>query len=161
MNTDFIILAHRLREAVGELDQVMARVERASRAAKPGYADADLYVDAVALNLHDFYTGLERIFRMIGSTVDKSTPASAGWHRDLLDQMCLDLPGLRPRVLSEATCASLGEFLRFRHVVRNVYTFQLDGERVLQLGQRARALFHDVAAELRAFADYLQDSGQS
>ena len=155
MNTDFVVLANRIRETVGDIEQVITRVERAVRAAKRHQDDVDLYIDAIALNLHDFYSGLERIFRQIGSIVDRSTPASEGWHRDLLNQMCLDLPGIRPRVLSEQTCADLDEFLRFRHVVRNIYASRLDGNRVIELAQEARKLNNRIAGELRAFADFL------
>jgi len=160
MNTDFIVLANRIRETVGDLEKTITRVERAIRAAKRDQADIDLYIDSIALNLHDYYTGLERAFRQIGATVDKSTPASESWHRDLLVQMCLDLPPIRPRVLSEQTCAALEDFLRFRHVVRNVYAFQFDGERVNQLAQKARAMHDQIATELRAFADYLEQVGK-
>jgi hypothetical protein len=160
MNTDFIVLANRIRETVSELEQVIARVERGIRAAKRHQDDVDLYIDAIALNLHDFYSGLERVFRQIGSIIDRSTPASEGWHRDLLNQMCLDLPTIRPRVLSEQTCAALEDFLRFRHVVRNVYAFRLDGDRVNQLAQKARALHDQIATELHAFADYLEQVGR-
>lgn len=160
MNTDFIVLANRIRETVSELEQVIARVERGIRAAKRHQDDVDLYIDAIALNLHDFYSGLERVFRQIGSIIDRSTPASEGWHRDLLNQMCLDLPTIRPRVLSEQTCAALEDFLRFRHIVRNVYAFRLDGDRVNQLAQKARALHDQIATELHAFADYLEQVGR-
>ncbi len=160
MNTDFIVLANRIRETVSELEQVIARVERGIRAAKRHQDDVDLYIDAIALNLHDFYSGLERVFRQIGSIIDRSTPASEGWHRDLLNQMCLDLPMIRPRVLSEQTCAALEDFLRFRHIVRNVYAFRLDGDRVNQLAQKARALHDQIATELHAFADYLEQVGR-
>ncbi len=160
MNTDFIVLANRIRETVSELEQVIARVERGIRAAKRHQDDVDLYIDAIALNLHDFYSGLERVFRQIGSIIDRSTPASEGWHRDLLNQMCLDLPTIRPRVLSEQTCAALEDFLRFRHVVRNVYAFRLDGDRVNQLAQKARALHDQIATELHAFPDYLEQVGR-
>ena len=160
MNTDFIVLANRIRETVSELEQVIARVERGIRAAKRHQDDVDLYIDASALNLHDFYSGLERVFRQIGSIIDRSTPASEGWHRDLLNQMCLDLPMIRPRVLSEQTCAALEDFLRFRHIVRNVYAFRLDGDRVNQLAQKARALHDQIATELHAFADYLEQVGR-
>ena len=160
MNTDFIVLANRIRETVSELEQVIARVERGIRAAKRHQDDVDLYIDAIALNLHDFYSGLERVFRQIGSIIDRSTPASEGWHRDLLNQMCLDLPMIRPRVLSEQTCAALEDFLRFRHIVRNVYAFRLDGDRVNQLAQKARALHDQIATDLHAFADYLEQVGR-
>ena len=159
MNTDYLVLANRIREAVGDLEQVIARVERGIRAAKRHQEDVDLYIDAIAINLHDFYSGLERIFRQIGSIVDRSAPASEGWHRDLLNQMCLDIPGIRPRVLSDQTCSDLDEFLRFRHVVRNVYAFRLDGARVTELALEARKLNDRITTELRAFTDFLDQVG--
>ena len=58
MNTDFVVLANRIRETISDLEQVIARVERAIRAAKRHQEDVDLYIDAIALNLHDFYSGL-------------------------------------------------------------------------------------------------------
>jgi len=160
MNADFLVLSSRLRQAMAELDQVIARIERGRRAAKRAQDDVDLYIDSLALNLHDFYNGLERAFRLIGTMVDRSTPTGEGWHRDLLQQMCLDLPGLRPRVLSEETCAGLEEFLRFRHVVRNVYSFQLNGTRVQELAQQVRESYDRVAAEIEAFARFLEDVGR-
>jgi hypothetical protein len=160
VNSNLLILNQRIREETSELIAVVSRAERAIRVARKGGEDADLYADAAALNLHDFYTGLERIFRQIAVTVDRSTPAGQEWHRDLLKQMCLDIPGIRPAVLSPETCAALDEFMRFRHVVRNVYAFQLDGKRVAQLVQEAQALMKRIAAELEGFAAFLERAGR-
>lgn len=160
MNVDYLVLAARIPQDLSELKETIFRAERASRAAKQQASDSDLYIDAVALNLHDFYTGLERIFRQIVTTVDKSMPTNEGWHRDLLRQMCIELPGIRPRVLSETTCSALDEFLRFRHVVRNVYAFQLDGDRVSRLTGEAKALLKQIYAELMKFVVFLEQAGQ-
>lgn len=161
MNADFLVLAGRIRQEVGELENVVARAGRASHVARKGREDSDLYVDAAALNLHDFYTGLERIFRQIAVTVDRSEPAGQEWHRDLLKQMCIDIPDLRPPVLSPEMCAALDEFMRFRHVVCNVYAFQLDGERVEQLVKGGQELMKRIAAELNEFAAFLERSGRA
>lgn len=161
MNAEFLVLAGRIRQEMDELTDVIARAERASHVARKGQEDSDLYIDAAALNLHDFYTGLERIFRQIAATVDRSTPAGQEWHRDLLRQMCIDIVDLRPSVLSPETCAGLDEFMRFRHVVRNVYAFQLDGERVAQLVQEGRVLMGRIEAELGLFASFLEQTGRA
>lgn len=47
----------------------------------------DYYLDSVALNLHGFYSGLERVFEKVASTIDGSVPSAANWHRELLNQM--------------------------------------------------------------------------
>jgi hypothetical protein len=159
VNVDYLVLAARIPQELAELRQTIARAERASQVAKQQVSDSDLYIDAVALNLHDFYTGLERIFRQIVTTVDRSMPISEGWHRDLLRQMCIELPGIRPRVLGETTCRTLDEFLRFRHVVRNVYAFQLDGDRVSRLAEDARVLLENIHSELITFVVFLEKAG--
>jgi hypothetical protein len=51
--------------------------------------------------------------------------------------------------------------MRLRHVVRNVYAFQLDGERVAKLAQEGQALMGRVAAELEEFAAFLERTGRS
>ncbi|HRO23725.1 MAG TPA: hypothetical protein PLR07_05440 [Promineifilum sp.] len=160
MNVDYLVLAARIPQELAELNQVISRAERGNIAAKQHAEDSDLYIDAVALNLHDFYTGLERIFRQIVTTVDRSMPASEAWHRDLLRQMCVELPGIRPRVLTEVTCTALDDFLRFRHVVRNVFAFQLDGDRVGHLTLEARTVFDQLYSELMMFVIFLEQSGQ-
>lgn len=160
MSSEFLVLASRIDQELAALEQTMSRAERALRAANQQRDDADLYIDAVALNLHDLYTGLERIFRGIVTIVDKSMPSGEGWHRDLLQQMCLDLPAIRPRVLTEETCRALEDFLRFRHVVRNIYAFQFDAERVNQLTQEARVLLNRITEELEHFKVFLTQIAQ-
>jgi HepT-like protein len=70
--------------ALADLDRVVSRAERGIRAARRRPEDQDLYIDSAALNLHDFYAGLERIFQQIGSTVDGNMPTGHNWHRELL-----------------------------------------------------------------------------
>jgi hypothetical protein len=49
------------------------------------------------------------------------------------------------------------ELLRFRQVVRHIYTFELDPERVERLASRLRPAYHDVSAALLAFAMSLEE----
>ena len=116
----------------------------------------DLYLDSAALNLHDFYSGLERIFRHIATDVDRSLSLGLDWHRDLLRQMSMALPQIRPEVLSTHTSNALDEYLRFRHVVRNIYAFTFDGERIARLIAQVRPLFTAVRIELLAFSEFLE-----
>jgi HepT-like protein len=85
-------------------------------------ADQDLLLDSVALNLQDFYTGIERAFRRIAGTVDEEVPAGPNWHEGLLRQMAQERTNIRPAVISSDTLEALDQYLRFRHVVRNIYT---------------------------------------
>jgi len=88
--------------------------------------------------LHDFYTGIEKIFESIAKEVDNRLPMGEEWHSELLHQMTLDIPGLRPRVITANTEKKLREYLGFRHLFRKRYGFELDWQKLkkLLLGMR-------------------------
>jgi hypothetical protein len=58
---DYLVAAGRIRQELTDLERVVARVERAITVAHQRLEDQDLYIDSAALNLHDFYAGLEPI----------------------------------------------------------------------------------------------------
>jgi len=152
----YALVSGRARQELENLEHVVSRVEGAMAAARKRPEDQDFYLDSVALNLHDFYAGLERIFRYIASHVERSVPTDGEWHRELLRQMNVEAPGVRPAVLSEESVQALDEYLRFRHVVRNVYTFNFDPERIERLVGRIRPCFEQVRSDLLTFANFLE-----
>lgn len=152
----YLDLVDRIHQELNDLERVIVRAERGIYAARQRPDDQDLYIDSVALNLHDFYTGMERIFQQIGSVVDGNIPGGHNWHQDLLQQMHWELPDLRPPVLSAEGLQMLDEFLRFRHVVRNIYAFQFDPERIARLVSQMRPAWGRVQMELLAFASFLE-----
>lgn len=159
MIESYVVLAGRLRKELDDLERLVARAKRAMNTAQNNPQDTDLYIDSAALNLHDVYSGVERVFKHIAATVDGNVPASAEWHRELLEQMGLDLPKIRPPVLTSNSIQHLDEYLRFRHVVRNVYTFSFDPERIGRLVQELGIVFVEIRQELLAFADFLDKVG--
>lgn len=151
----YTVLSQRIRQELAEIAELVDRVERTMERRQPFMVEDEVFLDAAALNLHAFYTGLERIFRQIAVDMDGSVPSGADWHRGLLKQMTTDLPEVRPAVLTSETAMILDEFLRFRHVVRNIYTFHLDPERVELLVGRLPPVFATARGELLRFADVL------
>lgn len=151
------LLAERVRAEVQALDSVVQRAEGALIRATRQPADQDYFLSAAALDLHGFYAGVERVFELIASDIDESRPTTRHWHRDLLAQMALDVSDLRPAVLQPASQLALQDYLEFRHVVRNVYTFNLRPDRVKELVQNLRPTFLLVQRDLLDFARLLED----
>jgi DNA-binding transcriptional regulator PaaX len=137
------------------LEQVIDRAGQAWLHVETSPEDQYAYLDSVALNLHSFYSGLEKLFELIARHVDQNLPNSENWHRDLLQQMAEDLPSLRPAVISQESANIVDEFRRFRHLVRNVYTTELVPEKMAGLMELLPELWPGLSAELLAFADYL------
>jgi hypothetical protein len=147
-------LAARIREYVVELDLVVERAVRFSKqAAKSG---EDAYWDAVALNLHGYYSGVERIFEDIARTMDASLPEGSDWHQRLLFQMSAEIQGVRPAVIDRETRACLDEFRAFRHIVRNVYAFNFRPQRLQELADSLRDCYAAVQHDLTGFSEFLE-----
>jgi hypothetical protein len=83
-------------------------------------------------------------------------PEGGNWHQELLEQMNTELPGVRPAVLSDASHKKLNRYRGFRHVVRNVYTFDFDPEQIGLLMKRLPETVEHVHDDLRVFADTLE-----
>ena len=100
MSTPHRTVAGRIRLELQEIDRVAERAVSIWQRAASG-AD-DYFVDAVALNLHGYYAGLERVLELIARDIDGTLPSGGHWHEELLRQMAAEIPGVRPAVLSTA-----------------------------------------------------------
>ena len=61
--------------------------------------------------------------------MDQKRPSGEDWHRDLLRQMTQDLVDVRPAVISRETALIMDRFLRFRHLVQNIYVTNLQADK--------------------------------
>lgn len=83
--------------------------------------------------LHDFYTCCERIFKRLAAEINGGSTGGDSWHKELLFRMTIPVENRRPAVLSAGLAANLDDYLSFRHVFRNIYGFELQGERLSRL----------------------------
>ncbi len=88
--------------------------------------------------LHDFYSVIEKIFKRIAARIDRDVPSGEDWHTDLLIRMAIFLDSIRPNVISENLKEQLAEYLRFRHLFRNIYGFELKWEKCKTLRNRKK-----------------------
>ena len=105
--------------------------------------------------LHDFYTGIEKIFESIAKEVDQRMPMGEEWHSELLHQMTLNIPGLRPPAISQGTEKKLREYLGFRHLFRKRYGFELDWEKMKRLLIKISQTLFDLEKEIKVFFNSL------
>ena len=151
-------LAERIRGEADGLDQIVRRTEDVWKRVYEDIEQRDIYIDSVALNLHGFYSGIEKLFEIIAKNIDKSPLTTRKtWHRDLLQKMTEEVPGLRPAVINPCWLPQLDELRRFRHLVRNVYTFNIVPAKVEPIVAALPGLWPHIKDELLAFADFLCD----
>lgn len=163
MSIDLTDLNERIGRELEDIERTLRLAPDAWEGARRFPDQQRHFLNSLALNLHGFYNGLERIFEAIARRFDPTFPAGDRWHRDLLEQMGREIPGVRPAVLSSETVARLDEFLAFRHRVRNLYTFNLDARRLHELLDRLPAAWQSARQDIEMFQSLLQQaaSGKS
>lgn len=153
MNQQAATLAIRIRAELVDVAQIVERAQRLQ--AKAIKQNDDDFYDGVALNLHSFYTAIERVLEDIAREVDESVPTGPDWHRGLLAQLAADFPGVRPAVLQQNSRSCLNDYRGLRHVIRNVYTFNLQPARLKDLVEKLPACHAAIAQDLEKFCDFL------
>lgn len=110
------------------------------------------FIEIAALGalLHTFYTGVENIFKRIALEIDGNLPTGHYWHSELLNLMVQPTAN-RPAVISRPLRHRLKEYLNFRHVFRQAYTYDLDWDKMAALVLNCEDSWHQLRKELEQF----------
>jgi hypothetical protein len=148
-------LAADIEGELTRLDQLEQAIQRVQHEIDQDPSRRDLFYENLALKLHNFYTGCEKILQLVAVELNGGLPSGADWHKRLLDRMSERREG-RPAVLTRETTTRLREFLGFRHIVRNLYGFELDPDRVAALVANYPEVWANVQTDVRAFVNWLR-----
>lgn len=140
-----------LDETVSAIRDELGALRRMDEELSDQLAEAHPHPRILGSLLHDFYICCERVFRRISGEISGSTYGGDQWHKELLYRMTVDVPGVRPAVISEDLAAELDEYLAFRHVFRSIYGFELRGSRIGRLAQGMTDVSRRFTEELEAF----------
>ena len=156
MRPIFARLEHQLVKA----EQELGRIEEAVRlfeGMEPTPAATWARRTSIAAGIEGVYSGLEGILKGVAEDIDGHVPQGNAWHAKLLETLALDVPAVRPAVLSPDAYGVLDELRRFRHAVRSNYGVDLrdpDIDANLARVRRAVPLFRrDFEAFVRAMTE--------
>ena len=154
--TEIKEIAAELKAELNRLERLQKDIERVFKEASKQKVFLDVFYESLALKLHNFYTGCERIFQIIASELNTALPSGYDWHKRLLDRMAIQREE-RPVVISQETKRYLEEYLAFRHVVRNIYGYELEPQRIDPLVARSTKVFAQFHAEVCQFINWLKN----
>ena len=137
-----------LERVSSQLQQLLARMPES-----PTFVE----LRATGSILHDFYSGVERIFERIAVTLDGGLPEGERWHQLLLQQMEEETQ-VRPAVIDRELSARLLEYLKFQHRFRNIYGNELQWDRLRPLAENVFETLMQLRKRLAEFEGYLQVS---
>jgi len=144
------VLVAEIKDELSKLDTLSQKLS-----SQVNRTNKEEIAESAALRLHNFYTGCERIFKLIVSEVNGGVPHELDWHKRMLTQVSLEIEDIRPAVISLKTRKDLEELLRFRHIVRNIYGFELKPERIETLIALTISLFPRFTKEIENFMAFL------
>jgi hypothetical protein len=105
--------------------------------------------------VHDFYTACERIFERIAVYLGPGQPVGENWHVSLLRSMESPIEGTRPAVLEHQLALRLLDYLRFRHLFRHTYGYELEWDKLEPLVGRLESTKAALGQELDTFVQAL------
>lgn len=112
---------------------------------------------ALAMSLHAFYTGCERIVLRLLNNIDGGLVKSSEWHQELLRQAALPIPDIRSPILTDPEVLEfLSELRGLRHVIRNLYINQLKKENLLEIGKMVKGIYPKFKMDIDRFLATLE-----
>jgi len=157
MTVKYILLKDKIADEFAKLDKLVQRI----LAARQKHGASEIFVEFAAVNLQAYYTGIERIFRMLAENIDGSIPESERWHKDLLNQIAIEIPQIRPPVISKVLRDELVDYFMFQHLIRNVYPFDINAKKVEELLDKLQRVHEQLTRELEAFQEFLRQAGSA
>jgi hypothetical protein len=120
-------LAAVIRNDSSAIDKMAGRLQAINQTMDP---DSFNELAAAAYLLHNIYNALENSFEQISRSFENHVKDLAQWHKELLGKMFLEIPGIRPAVLSKELIGTLNDLRGFRHVFRHSYDFEIDPKKL-------------------------------
>lgn len=87
--------------------------------------------------------------------IDNNLPKGEDWHRELLLQMAKPYGGRKEVIISKELLEKLKEFLKFRHLFRHIYGFELKWNRIKPLCFEIEDTFKKLKQEINKLLDKL------
>jgi len=149
-------LAGDIEIELAKLSKLATQLQRTQQILQQENDYTELFYKSLAFDLQSFYTGCERIFSLIAKELNGGIPKGEAWHRQLLERMGA-VAEERGVVISAETARALDEFLKFRHVVRSIYGFDIDTERIDKLLSLHPSAWDLFESDIKEFVNWLRD----
>ena len=109
-----------------------------------------------ALKVQQLYTALEDLFKQVAKAFENHLDQMGSFHKEILARMALDVPNIRPALLSQASVSVLDRIRAFRHFIRHAYDCALDPKELKLIQKLLETGFPALEKDLKVFRTYIQ-----
>ncbi len=118
-------------------------------------------LDSIAYQIHNLYSSVEDLLKLIASAFENNIGSDGGWHRTLLLRMSQPMEGIRPAFLSEESFDLMDRLRTFRHMFRHAYGADIDRDQLQGNLATAQKLYDSIAQDIDSFLRQLAESEDS
>ena len=118
--------------------------------------DDPIRLESVAYQIHNFYNAIEDLLKIVAAHFENQISDTTRWHTVLLQRMSQEIPGIRPRLLSQESYLLLNSLRGFRHFFRHAYGVPIDYEQLLINLNKALQLYPCLEQDLNQFFEALK-----
>lgn len=166
-NEDFImaniyrrLAAHLEKDIKTAIELARQAQEFAENVSQQEVDQKNPYIYAVAMSLQHFYTALETAFERVVKELDGEVSDGEHWYFDLLEEVCIDIEGIRPAFISSDIKNELDRLRRFRHIVRHGYEYELDWSQIQPLIKSLDKIIPVLKSDVKGFKTFLMKSAE-
>jgi hypothetical protein len=138
------------------ISRIVGIIEKRRKEIKKNKLNADVYLDSIVHNIENFYMGIEEIFKKIAIFTNEGIPEGPRWHSALIKGMARNISGVRPFVIKDETRTLLDEYRKFRHLVRNIYTFNIIPQKVMKMARDIKKTFNVFKRDINNFINLIK-----
>ena len=149
---DLAILKADLAAQLQSVERVFVMLEQRATGLTPDNSEK---LESVAYQLHNFYSAIEDLLKIVATYFENNVSDTARWHSLLLQRMTQPVQGVRPAVIAVESYALLNALRAFRHFFRHAYGIPVDFAQLQSNLEKARQLKPMFDRDLRFFLQAL------
>lgn len=109
-----------------------------------------IHKSAAGSFLHSFYNGIESTILLILKSIPENIPNDTQWHKKLLDR-AFEATEERPALFKNENKNQLEDYMRFRHLFRHTYEYELDPKKLVYLINGVEKLWESLRYDINIF----------
>ena len=149
-----ILLKVDLEGQINTIDNIHGKL---IKRAKKLQVDDDVILESIAYQIHNLYCAAEDLLKIVASCFENNINDSSQWHSLLLKRMTMEIPGIRPALLSSESYVILNSLRGFRHFFRHAYGANIDCDQLRINLDKALNLRESLGRDVHLFLLTLDD----
>lgn len=109
-----------------------------------------------AIRTQQFYTAIEDLFKQLAKSFENHVDNLTQFHKEMLVRMSMEVPQMRPAVISKESFVLLDKVRSFRHFIRHAYDCELDENELKLIQGRLKKEYHHLHKDLQNFRAYIK-----